>query len=140
MSFPTSPFDISCVTLISKSKNWAFQTKKMINCHIKGLYKTTCYKTNSNSSQFYFSHWLLHKCFFESAKSRAWRAWRVCVLGMLDVLACLAYFCARVLGVLLYSCALLTCLLWCVFGVLSIGILTFLSNYLFCLHKSRLCN
>ena len=137
MSFPTSPFDISCVTLISKSKNWACQTKKMINCHIKGLYKTTCYKTNSNSSQFYFSHWLLHKCFFESAKSRAWRA---CVLGMLDVLACLAYFCARVLGVLLYSCALLTCLLWCVFGVLSIGILTFLSNYLFCLHKSRLCN
>ena len=68
------------------------------------------------------------------------RAWRVCVLGMLDVLACLAYFCARVLGVLLYSCALLTCLLWCVFGVLSIGILTFLSNYLFCLHKSKLCN
>ena len=36
----------------------------MINYHIKGLYKTTCYKTKSNFSQFFFSHWLLHKCFF----------------------------------------------------------------------------
>ena len=36
----------------------------MINYHIKGLYKTTCYKTRSNLSQFFFSHWLLRKCFF----------------------------------------------------------------------------
>ena len=125
MSFPTSPFDISCVTLISKSKNWACQTKKMINCHIKGLYKTTCYKTNSNSSQFYFSHWLLHKCFFESAKSRAWRA---CVL------ACLTCLRACVLGVLAcsraYVVGVLTCLRAHVLGVLAcsrayvLGVLT----------------
>ena len=37
--------------------------KKKINYHIKGLYKTTCYKTKSNLSQFFFSHWLLHKSF-----------------------------------------------------------------------------
>ena len=35
----------------------------MINYHIKGLYKTTSYKTKSKCSQF-FSHWLLHKSFF----------------------------------------------------------------------------
>ena len=33
-------------------------------CRKKGLYKTTCYKTKSNFSKFFFSHWLLHKCFF----------------------------------------------------------------------------
>ena len=38
--------------------------KKMINYHIKGFDKTTCYETESNFSQFFFSHWLLHKCFF----------------------------------------------------------------------------
>ena len=42
----------------------SLRNKKMINYHIKGLYKTTCYKTKSNFSQFFFSHWLLHKCFF----------------------------------------------------------------------------
>ena len=42
----------------------SFQNKKMINYHIKRLYKTACYKTKSNFSQFFFSHWLLHKCFF----------------------------------------------------------------------------
>ena len=41
-----------------------WQSKKMINYHIKGLYKTTCYKTKSNFSQFFFSHWLLQKSFF----------------------------------------------------------------------------
>ena len=40
------------------------QNKKMINCQIKGLYKTTCYKTKSNFSQFFFFHWRLRKCFF----------------------------------------------------------------------------
>ena len=38
--------------------------KKMINYHIKGLCKTTCYKTKPDFSQFFFSHWLLHKRFF----------------------------------------------------------------------------
>ena len=33
----------------------------MINYHIEGLYKT---QTKSNFSHFFFSHWLLHKCFF----------------------------------------------------------------------------
>ena len=36
----------------------------MINYHIKGLYKTTFYKTKSRFFQFFFSHWLLHKFFF----------------------------------------------------------------------------
>ena len=38
--------------------------KKMINCQIKGIYKTTCYKTKSNFIQLFFPHWLLHNCFF----------------------------------------------------------------------------
>ena len=42
----------------------SLQNKKMINYHIKGLYKTTCYKTKSNFSQFFFFYRLLHKCFF----------------------------------------------------------------------------
>ena len=37
--------------------------KKKINYHLKGLHKTTCYKTKSNFSQFSFSHWLLYDCF-----------------------------------------------------------------------------
>ena len=37
--------------------------KKKINYHIKGLYKTTCYKAKPNFSQFFFSQWELHKCF-----------------------------------------------------------------------------
>ena len=36
----------------------------MINYHIKGLYKTACYKTKSKFSQCFFSHILLHKWFF----------------------------------------------------------------------------
>ena len=68
LPFPASPFDTSWVILISKSKNWAgnelVKQKKMINYHIKELYKTTCYKTKCSFSQFFFSHWLLHKCFF----------------------------------------------------------------------------
>ena len=42
----------------------SLRNKKMINYHIKGLYKTTCFKIKSNFSEFFFSHWLLHKCFF----------------------------------------------------------------------------
>ena len=62
------PFLAICHSLsfliLSKSKNWTaneLAKQKMTNCHIKGLYKTACYKTKSN---FFFSHWLLHKCFF----------------------------------------------------------------------------
>ena len=40
------------------------RNKKMINCHIKGLYKKACCKTRSNFSQFFFFHWRLRKCFF----------------------------------------------------------------------------
>ena len=57
--FPTSPFDISCVILISKSKNWTVNElakQKIINYHIKGLHKTTCYKAKSNFPQSFFSH------------------------------------------------------------------------------------
>ena len=56
LQFPTSPFDISWVILISKAKiglQWAGKTKKLINYHIKGLYKTTCYKTKSKFSLFF---------------------------------------------------------------------------------------
>ena len=35
-----------------------------INCHFKGSYKITCYKTNSNFFHFFFSRWLLYECFF----------------------------------------------------------------------------
>ena len=48
------PFNISCVILISKSKNWTaneLAEQKMINYHIRGTYKTTCYKTKPNQTQ-----------------------------------------------------------------------------------------
>ena len=88
------------------------------------------------------------------------RAWRVCVLTcwcayVLGVLACLRAYVlacsrARVLGVLLcsrtlraYMLAEMKCFTFlrvCVLGVLNTGVLTFLSNFSFCSHKSRLCN
>ena len=84
------------------------------------------------------------------ACSRAWCAFVLCVLGLLGMLMCLTCLHACVLDVLLCLCALcaymlammkyFTFLHVCVLGMLSIGILTFLSNYLICLHKSRLCN
>ena len=49
-----------------KAKIWlqmSLQNKKN-DYHIKGLYKTTCHKKKSNFCQFFFSHWLLHNCFF----------------------------------------------------------------------------
>ena len=39
------------------------RNKKMINYHIKRLYKTACYE-NVPTFLSFFSHWLLHKCFF----------------------------------------------------------------------------
>ena len=56
---------------------------------------------------------------------------------VLGVLACSRTWRAYVLAC---SSAWLTCFLWCLLGVFTINLLTFLSNYLFCLHKSRLCN
>ena len=53
------------------------------------------------------------------------------VLGVLGMLACLAYLHAYVLAMM--KCFTFLC-------VSVLGILTFLSNYLLCLHKSRLCN
>ena len=81
----------------------------------------------------------------ESAKSRAWRgyvlacpcAWRVYMLTclracVLDVFAFLA--CSRAWRAFIFACFAY------VAYSLSIGVLTFLSNYLFYLHKSRLYN
>ena len=42
----------------------SLRNKKMINYHIKGLYKTTFCKTKFSFSQFFFSHGQLHKFFF----------------------------------------------------------------------------
>ena len=42
----------------------SLRNKKTINYNLKGLYKTTCYKTKSDLPHFFFSHWLLHECFF----------------------------------------------------------------------------
>ena len=61
----TSPFDISGVILFEYQKaqiglRMGLRIKKIINYYIKGLYKTNCYKTKSNFSQFSFSHWRLH--------------------------------------------------------------------------------
>ena len=69
---------------------------------------------------------------------------RACVLGVLAYLrACMLgmFACFRAcVPACLYLHALLTCFLWCMLGLFSIDVLTFLSNYLFCLNKSRLCN
>ena len=69
----------------------SLRNKKMINYHIKGLYKTFCYKTKSDFSQFFFSHWLLDKCFFsflikafenfEKLLRFHWQAFIVCKSG-----------------------------------------------------------
>ena len=66
---------------------------------------------------------------------------RASVFGVLACfrLACLA--CSRAWRA--YLLAMIKCFTFlrvCVLGVLRIGVLTFLSNYLFCLHKLRLCN
>ena len=60
--------------------------KKMTN-YIKGRYKITCYKTNSNFSLFFFSHWLLHNCFFsflikafENFEKLIWLHWHAFVV------------------------------------------------------------
>ena len=53
-------------SLQNKKKIWRERPieEKMINYHFKGYYKTTCYKTKSKFSQFFFSNRLLYDCFF----------------------------------------------------------------------------
>ena len=46
----------------------SLRSKKMINYHIKGLYKAT--KSN-------FSHWLLHKCFFLFPYQSVSKFWKI---------------------------------------------------------------
>ena len=53
----------------------SLRNKKMINYHLKGLHKTTCYKTKSNFSQFFFSHWL-YECFFFTYQSVS-KFWKI---------------------------------------------------------------
>ena len=81
------------------------------------------------------------------ACSRAWRVyvltclrdWRACVLPCFS--ACvLAWSRAFVFAWFVYVLTMMKCFTFLRVCVLSIGVLTFLSNYLFCLHKSRLCN
>ena len=81
-----------------------------------------------------------------SARLRA-HVWRVCLLSVLGILVCLTCLLAGVFDVVLclraYVLAMMKCFTFlraCVPGVLSIGVLTFLSAYSFCLHKSTLCN
>ena len=38
--------------------------KRLINYHFNGFYKTNCYKTKFNFSQFFFSYSLLYDCVF----------------------------------------------------------------------------
>ena len=77
MTLPISLFDISCIILISKRKKYAenehvrkinifwpkrlFKEKMIII--LKGFLKTTCYKTKSNFSKFFYFLWLLYQCF-----------------------------------------------------------------------------
>ena len=60
--FSISDFDIYCVILITKSENCAANdlAKKKNDYYYKGLYKTTCYKTNSI---FFLSFSFLSGCF-----------------------------------------------------------------------------
>ena len=48
----------------------SWQNKKMINYLIKELDQATCYKTKPKFSRFFFSHWLLRKCFFSLSLSK----------------------------------------------------------------------
>ena len=61
---PVSHFDIPDIKKWKLCCEWAWEIKKMISYHLKGLHKLVCYKTKSNFSQFFSSHWLLYECFF----------------------------------------------------------------------------
>ena len=62
--FPVSHFDIPDIKKCNFHFEWAWEIKKMISYHLKGLHKIAYCKTKSNFSQFFFSHWLLYECFF----------------------------------------------------------------------------
>ena len=47
------------------------------HCHFKWLYKTSCYKTKSNFSQFLYSNLLLYECFFSFLNTSVWKIWKV---------------------------------------------------------------
>ena len=70
-------FLVICVILKSKSKNWTeneLAKQKMINYHIKRLYKT---KTKSKSYHYFSSHWLLLKCFFLFTYQGVSKFWKI---------------------------------------------------------------
>ena len=56
--------------------------KRKNNYHFKGLYKTTSYKTKSNFSQFFFSHWLLYDCFFFFSYKSVYKFWKIDKISM----------------------------------------------------------
>ena len=82
----------------------SLRIKKMINCHIKGHYKTTCYKTKSNFFQFFLSHWLLRHANFEKLIKFHWQAFTVYKkeenLKMLIEIFCNWYFSRVILAFL----------------------------------------
>ena len=47
------------------------------HCHFKWLYKTSCYKTKSNFSQFLYSNLLLYECFFSFLNTSVCKIWKV---------------------------------------------------------------
>ena len=55
----------------------SLRNKKMINYQLKGLHKTTCYKTKSNFSKFFFFHWLLYECSFLFPYQRISKFWKI---------------------------------------------------------------
>ena len=79
LPFPISPFDIYCTILIAKSENCAANEleKKKKSYYFKGLHKTTCYKTKSIFSQFFFSHLPLHEWFFFFPYQIVCKFWKI---------------------------------------------------------------
>ena len=53
--------------------------------HFKGFYKRTCYKTKSNFSKFFNSHWLLHEFCLFPCKSVC-KIWKVAEISSSKVL------------------------------------------------------
>ena len=103
LSYPTSLFDISCVTLISKSKNWAAnelaKLKKWLIIILKDFIKQSAIKQTQTLLSFSFR---IDYCIsvFSSLVNR--------VLGVLCMVTCLTSLRAYVLpclACLAYSCA-----------------------------------
>ena len=81
LPFPTSPFDISCAILISKSKdcpaNELANQKKWLIVILKDFIKQPAINQSPTFSQFLFSHWLLYKCFFLFPYQSVCRFWKI---------------------------------------------------------------